>query len=211
MLSEGASMDGSIIAQTAGDTYGMGTEDVNWRLRSSRSPVAVCCSILVVDLVRSRPPDGFNHDEIYPKSTLDARWGRCSCRRVEASRSMDPDRSELCRTHTLPFFSNWAPSSSISTSLLSSLKRTKAAKAAALWPPSLKGNTDSPRPGTTAAPLLRGARRRAPPSSVTPPTTAIWPWLFPMQHAGFRYRRQSPTRLGSLMGGKGGQRGTYLK
>jgi hypothetical protein len=43
----------------------MGTEDVNWRLRSSRSPVpAVCCSILVVDLVRSRPPDGFNHDEI---------------------------------------------------------------------------------------------------------------------------------------------------
>jgi hypothetical protein len=64
MLSEGASMDGSIIAQTAGDTYGMGTEDVNWRLRSSRSTVAVCCSILVVDLVRSRPPDKFNHDEI---------------------------------------------------------------------------------------------------------------------------------------------------
>ena len=61
MVSGGASMDGSIIAHTAGDTYGMGAKDVNWRFPS---PVAVCCSILVVDLVRSRPPDKFNHDEI---------------------------------------------------------------------------------------------------------------------------------------------------
>jgi hypothetical protein len=101
-------------------------------------------------------------------------------------------RARLSNSHFTFLLQLSSPSSSISTSLLSSLKRTKAAKAAALWPPSRKGNTDtdSPTPGNYSGAV--GAWCAAESTTVFGggrPTTAISPWLFPMQPPGFRYRR----------------------